>query len=167
MTLGSKIGLGSKSGKTSSTLTLKVDPDRTPSCIARGRVKGQQGQVVMQGSRGQSYPHRVDNMTTKQAGGDKEYQGNRPSPGDGWDHIDTIEADGSQWLIFSKAQRNPEWVFYKIVANGKVTKKANYWVTRNIMTGQLAFNRDIAVMREHRPDLHQKIELAINIRESK
>lgn len=168
MTLGSKIGSGSKSGKTSPTLTLKVDPDRTPSCIARGRVKGQQGQVVMQGSRGQSYPQKEDGMTTEQATNEcKCYQGNRPSSEEGWDHIDTVEADGSQWLIFSKAQRNPDWVFYKIVANGKVTQKANYWVTRNILTGQLAFNRDIAVMREHRPELHQKIEVAINIRESK
>lgn len=93
------------------------------------------------------------------------YKGN--PPGDGWDHIGTIEADGSQWLIFSKPQRNQEWVFYKIVANGAVNKKANYWVTRNIITGQLAFNRDIAVMREHRPELHQKIETAINIRKAK
>jgi hypothetical protein len=88
------------------------------------------------------------------------YGGKKPLPEDGWDHrVDLIDENQQVWIVFSKPQdHSDEWMTYKVVANGRVPKKANYWVVKNIKTGQLAFPADIAMMREHRKVLHQQLE---------
>jgi hypothetical protein len=45
-----------------------------------------------------------------------------------------------------------------VVADGRVERKANYWLTKNIKTGQCGFARDLAIMKNHRPELHQFVE---------
>ena len=91
----------------------------------------------------------------------KMYAGKVPSEGEAWSRVKTVvdPSDESKWMVFSRAQpHTPDWVTYKIVADGRAQGKANYWLVRNISTGQLGFVRDFAIMRETRPALHAQVE---------
>ena len=91
------------------------------------------------------------------------YAGKMPDADAGWEHVGTCRgADGMEWLVFSKSQEHaPDWLTYKIVANGRAANKANYWLVRNASTGQIGFARDFAVMRDTRPELHEQVESII------
>ena len=93
----------------------------------------------------------------------RKYAGNVPSPNEGWEHVGTCrDADGIEWLVFSKSQKHTQdWCTYKIVANGRVANKANYWLTGNKLTGRIGFSRDYICMRETRPELHEQAEAII------
>lgn len=68
------------------------------------------------------------------------------------------ENGDTEWFVFFKHQKhNHDWITYKVVANGRVPRKANYWFARNKKTGQLGFAKDLASMSEHRPNLHSNI----------
>jgi hypothetical protein len=47
------------------------------------------------------------------------------------------------------------------VANGRAANKANYWLARNKLTGQIGFARDFIRMRETRPELYEQVEAII------
>jgi len=90
----------------------------------------------------------------------RRYVGNMPSPNEGWEHVGTCrDADGMEWLVFSKAQKHtPDWLTYKIVANGRARDKANYWLVRNVRTGRIGFSRDYVCMRDSRPELCEQAD---------
>ena len=90
----------------------------------------------------------------------KSYRGNLPEIGEGWRRIGSCsDADKIEWCVYAKPQQHSsDWMTIKIAANGYATQKANNWVVMNIRTGQIGYARDFATMREHRPDLHAKIE---------
>ncbi len=90
----------------------------------------------------------------------KMYMGNIPEVSEGWDEINRcMDKDSVEWLIFSKEQdHDKNWWTIKIVAKGRASSKANYWLAINIKTGQLGFSRDYVFMRENRPELHAQIE---------
>jgi hypothetical protein len=88
----------------------------------------------------------------------KSYKGQIPDASEGWRIAGTVDHDG-EWIVFKKRQEHsPEWVTYKIVANGKAINKANYWLARNEITGQIGFARDFVLLREHRPKIHKYVE---------
>jgi hypothetical protein len=89
----------------------------------------------------------------------KIYQGRIPSEDDGWSMVKSIDDGGQEWLVFKKAQQHSEdWSTYKVVAKGKVENKANYWMVKNHITGQIGYPADYAMMRQHRPNLHAQVE---------
>ena len=95
----------------------------------------------------------------------KSYKGNPPSEDEGWRKVwlGQCVADKTNWIAYAKPQdHTPDWVTYKIVADGRADLKANYWLVRNIKTKQIGFARDFVLLREHRPDLHEQIELMLD-----
>jgi hypothetical protein len=89
----------------------------------------------------------------------KNYMGKVPSGEDGWCELGEVEDDGVTWGVFVKKQAHTEdWVTLKVAAKGRAYRKANYWLVKNFKTGQIGFCRDFATMRQHRPELHQKVE---------
>jgi hypothetical protein len=90
----------------------------------------------------------------------KMYAGNIPDEKEGWSKMASMkDADQVEWLLFVKRQEHsPDWCNIKIVANGKAQSKANYWMGKNMNTGQIAFARDYAILRENRPELHSQME---------
>ena len=90
----------------------------------------------------------------------KMYAGNPPADGEGWSQVGKcLDGDEVEWLVFSKAQEHtPDWLTYKIVANGQARDKANYWLVRNASTGQIGFSRDYVYMRDNRPELHAQVD---------
>ena len=64
---------------------------------------------------------------------ERTYAGNHGAEADGWVKIgETSQIDGVAWSIYRKPQQNDgDWVNIKIVANGRVTRKANYWLSWN------------------------------------
>lgn len=89
----------------------------------------------------------------------KAYRGNPPDKNAGWELIAECEDGGIEWNVYQRGQdHTPDWSTYKIVANGRVPAKANYWLARNDKTGQIGFSRDYVFMRENRPKLHAQIE---------
>jgi hypothetical protein len=89
----------------------------------------------------------------------KLYKGNAPDSDEGWELIgEGKDDDGVQWLVFKKPQdHNDDWATYKICAKTKAKAKGNYWAVRK-KSGQLAFVKDMAQMREYRPKLHAFVE---------
>lgn len=91
----------------------------------------------------------------------KSYKGKIPDFSEGWRIAGTVDNEG-EWIVFKKRQEHsPEWVTYKVVANGKAINKANYWLVRNEVTGQIGFSRDFVLLREHRPKIHKYVEEVI------
>lgn len=88
----------------------------------------------------------------------RTYAGRIPCEDDGW-RIKAEIMDGNQkWFLFERAQTHTEdWVTYKVVADGRVEKKANYWCVRNIVTGQNAYPTDMELMRQNRPNLFKLV----------
>ena len=99
----------------------------------------------------------------------KMYKGNIPDTSEGWDEIDRcMDKDSVEWILFSKKQdHDKNWWNIKIVANGRASSKANYWLAINIKTGQLGFSRDYVYMRENRTELHAQIETIFKTLQSK
>jgi len=95
----------------------------------------------------------------------KMYAGKMPEADKGWTHVGTCnDSDGVEWLVFERPQEHtPDWMTYKIAANGRARGKANYWLVRNGLTGQIGFARDYARMREDRPELHAQVEAAFKL----
>jgi hypothetical protein len=84
-----------------------------------------------------------------------QYAGRHPSASDGWEQIGAFNG----WKVYTQAQAHSDaWVNCKVVADGKVQNKANYWFTKNTKTGQCGFARDLAIMKTNRPELHQFVE---------
>jgi len=90
----------------------------------------------------------------------KMYAGNPPADGEGWIQVGKcLDGDEVEWLVFSKSQKHtPDWLTYKIVANGRARDKANYWLVRNAITGRIGFSRDYMCMRDSRPELHAQVD---------
>jgi hypothetical protein len=89
----------------------------------------------------------------------KSYWGKVPEADDGWKMVESVVSEGTRWMVFEQPQAHTdEWFNYKIVADGKVQRKANYWLARSKRTGQIGFTRDYALLREHRPEVHAKVE---------
>lgn len=90
----------------------------------------------------------------------KMYAGNLPKDGEGWEQVGKcMDSDDVEWLVFSKPQdHTPDWITFKIAANGRARNKANYWLVKNATTGQIGFARDYVHMRDSRPELHAQVE---------
>lgn len=93
--------------------------------------------------------------------------GNVPDLTEGWRaiHHTTDPHDKSQWTVFSRPQQqSADWETVKIIATERVTGKANFWLVKNIRTGQIGYARDYAMLRQQRPELHARIEFMFNNR---
>ena len=88
------------------------------------------------------------------------FKGNLPQADEGWMRIGGCkDSDKVEWIVFRRAQEHtPDWATYKVVANGRASAKANYWLVRNDKTGQIGFARDYVYMRDNRPALHAQVE---------
>ena len=88
----------------------------------------------------------------------KNHRGRLPSYSEGWAQFGSHDDDdGVNWLMFNRAQPNQDWLTIKIVANGKALRKANYWLTVNLMNGKIAFSRDQLQMMLYREGLVEKV----------
>ena len=88
----------------------------------------------------------------------KTYGGRIPDETDGWKLKAEIRDEHQKWFLFEKSQAHTdEWVTYKVVADGRVEKKANYWVVKNVKTGQKAYPADMELMKQHRPNLFKQV----------
>lgn len=73
-----------------------------------------------------------------------------------WECIEVLNTDESTWLIFIRDQEHSaQWKTVKVVADGVVTRKANYWTAWN--GTKVARSRDMGIMEEGRPDLYQQV----------
>jgi len=92
----------------------------------------------------------------------KTYEGRIPDKAEGW-RVKAQVKDGDQkWFLFEKMQaHSDEWATYKVVADGRVEQKANYWLVKNIKTGQQVYPADMELMKQYRLNLFQKIKAFI------
>lgn len=80
----------------------------------------------------------------------------------GWTRIGEAMEDGVRWLVFEgRQEHSDDWRTFKVCADGMAERKANYWLVKNTRTGQLGYSRDMAMMRETRPGLHDQVEKII------
>jgi hypothetical protein len=81
------------------------------------------------------------------------YRG-KPPRTEGWEQIAQIE-DDVRWFVFVKDSPDSEWITVKLVADGRVPCKANYWLGWNGL--RWARHGDlVALMR--RPSLLAEVE---------
>lgn len=78
---------------------------------------------------------------------------------DGWERMGSWvdkKENGLEWIFFIKPQsHSQDWATYKVVANGKALRKANYWFGFNSRTDAFAFIKDISIMKENRMELYK------------
>jgi hypothetical protein len=84
---------------------------------------------------------------------ERMYQGN--DPGLDWECIEIFEQEGTEWYLYRNEKTSAEWQNMKLAAQGKVTRKANYWFGWN---GKRANNsRDWMTLGGHRAELQQAV----------
>jgi hypothetical protein len=89
---------------------------------------------------------------------DRMYRGKRPRT-EGWEHIASIE-DDVRWLVFVKDNPDNEWLTVKVVADGRVPFKANYWLGWN--GKRFAQVQDTFAIMQRRPELLKVVERLID-----
>lgn len=85
------------------------------------------------------------------------YKGKRPRT-DGWEQLAEIE-DDVRWLVFVKDDPDSEWLTVKVVADGRVPHKANYWLGWN--GKRFAQQQDAFAIIQRRPELLRAVERLI------
>lgn len=81
----------------------------------------------------------------------KMYMGNPGEIDDGWAVIGLLgKHDGATWSVYRK-EKESGWDYIKVVANKRVPRKANYWLSWN--GHRFASGFDFFKMMEHRADL--------------
>ena len=84
---------------------------------------------------------------------ERTYFGNHESEETGWIRIgDVGKCDGVRWVIYRKAQpTSDEWDYIKVVADGRVPRKANYWLSWN--GTRFGMGGDFSKLAQHRKEL--------------
>lgn len=94
----------------------------------------------------------------------KKYLGRIPKHSAGWIEVLNLEdEDFSKWIVFKKTtDEKSEWVNLKMVCDGKVKGKANYWMSINSTTKKFAVRTDNFVLAEKRPKLFLELTNFLN-----
>lgn len=84
---------------------------------------------------------------------EKTYFGNHGDGDDGWDRLGIVgRCDGVNWVAYRKEQPSgQEWDYIKVVADGRVPRKANYWLSWN--GSRFGTGGDFLKMAQHRQEL--------------
>ena len=89
------------------------------------------------------------------------YRGKAPH-NDGWRRICDFSRDGIKWVLHFKHQAHDhDWLTFKLRADGRAPKKANYWFSWHT-SGRYAHQKDLIHLRTHRPDLAQTIAAVVS-----
>lgn len=86
----------------------------------------------------------------------QKFKGNPPILNNGWATVGHVEADGVEWQVFRSKQVG-DWINLKVCAAVRVPRKANYWTAYSIKDKRMAGTRDVLLMRENRPALHEAV----------
>lgn len=84
---------------------------------------------------------------------EKTFSGNHESEETGWAKLgETEKCDGVEWSLYRKEQPSGgDWVYIKVVANGRAVRKANYWLSWN--GSRFGTGGDFLKMAQHRKEL--------------
>lgn len=85
---------------------------------------------------------------------ERKYKGKKPRT-EGWEQIAAID-DEVWWLVFVKNSPTSEWMTVKVVADGRVPCKANYWLGWN--GKRFAQVQDAFAIMQRRPELLKAVE---------
>jgi hypothetical protein len=88
----------------------------------------------------------------------KTYAGSVPRSEDGWRLLASLYviSDGG-WAVYVKHQPEGKWANYRVVAQGRAYRKANYWLAQELTTGRMAEVRDFGLLRQGRPGLYKAV----------
>lgn len=89
---------------------------------------------------------------------ERKYKGKKPRT-EGWEQIAVIEEE-VRWLVFVKDNPDNEWMTVKVVADGRVPFKANYWLGWN--GKRFAQVQDTFAIMQRRPELLKVVERLID-----
>lgn len=94
----------------------------------------------------------------------KHYKGNMPSKHSEWRRIGEAKDNaGIQWVVFYKPQKGEgDWRNCKVVADGKVIGKANYWLARNVAQLRFASTTDSMLFIKNKSDIVSVVESLID-----
>jgi hypothetical protein len=83
---------------------------------------------------------------------ERMYDGNADL-GHEWECIEVLNTSEATWLVFIRDQEHSDiWKTVKVVADGKVTRKANYWLAWD--GKKLAGTSDVKLMQSYRSELY-------------
>ena len=85
---------------------------------------------------------------------DRMYRGKKPRT-EGWEQIAVLE-DDARWFVFVKDSPDSEWITVKVVADGRVPFKANYWFGWN--GKRFAQVQDTFAIMQRRPELLKVVQ---------
>ena len=87
--------------------------------------------------------------------GTRKWIGNRPPRREGWAFDGMVaEAEGAAWLLYARpVPSRDDAEAYKLIADGYVLNKANYWFMLN-NEARVLIGKDAKVMKAGRPELY-------------
>lgn len=89
---------------------------------------------------------------------ERKYKGKKPRT-EGWEQIAVIE-DDVRWLVFVKDNPDSGWMTVKLVADGRVPFKANYWLGWN--GKRFAQVQDVFAIMQRRPEMLKVVERLVD-----
>jgi len=86
-----------------------------------------------------------------------------PPTDDRWSLATSFQHDGCTWLMYAITHTwNTPWLNCKLVADGDVPHKANYWMSWNFKDRRFNNNADFKIMLQHSPTLLDRLVVAID-----
>ena len=85
----------------------------------------------------------------------RKWIGNRPARREGWAFDGRVtEAEGAAWLLYARpVPSRDDAEAYKLIADGFVLNKANYWFMFNY-EAKVLVGKDVKILRAGRPELY-------------
>lgn len=98
----------------------------------------------------------------------RKWEGNRPPRSEGWSYDGLLaETEGAAWLLYTRpVETRDDASAFKLIADGLVINKANYWFMLN-EDAQVLVGKDIKVMKANRPDLYKALRRYLLLPEEK
>jgi hypothetical protein len=89
----------------------------------------------------------------------RTYSGNHEGEETGWIRLGEVgKFENVKWVLYRKPQPSGgEWDYIKLVANGRVVNKANYWLSWN--GARFAMGGDFSKLAQHRNELCDMVVL--------
>ena len=85
----------------------------------------------------------------------RKWPGNRPPRSEGWGYDGMVaETEGAAWLLFTRpVETRDDASAFKLIADGFVLNKANYWFMFNY-EARVLVGKDVKILRAGRPELY-------------
>lgn len=98
----------------------------------------------------------------------RKFEGRVPPASKGWFLVGMFDANDGygdvRWGLYAQGREGSDWLNLKMIAISRKLEKANFWFSKNILTGQFGVSRDYSILASDLPDVFEKVNELIDDR---